>query len=150
MMRRSASTSKSMSTSKECAVDDGSKQWYTLVRLDEDGGVGHHVVSDEELRELEELILSEPDSGDRSSDDGEDSQSDGEEELRGGAQEEEQEVSASEQDSEAEPITEDTSASGDPVGSQYHRYLPHQLPGYQKPGGPCDHCGAQGERCNPR
>eukprot|EP00227_Mantoniella_beaufortii_P013779 CAMPEP_0197581262 /NCGR_PEP_ID=MMETSP1326-20131121/4833_1 /TAXON_ID=1155430 /ORGANISM="Genus nov. species nov., Strain RCC2288" /LENGTH=242 /DNA_ID=CAMNT_0043145145 /DNA_START=231 /DNA_END=959 /DNA_ORIENTATION=- len=137
-LRRSASTSKGLNLH-----DDGSKQWYTLVRLDEDGAVGH-VASDEELRELEELILSEPD--DRSSDEEEEeSESEAEEEQQRGQQQQQQQreepeasSEVSEVDSEAEPVTEDTS------GGSHHRVLqPHQLPSYQKPGGPCDHCGAQ-------
>ena len=40
-----------------------SQQWYTLVRLHDYGSAGH-VASDEELRELEERILSEPDTSD--------------------------------------------------------------------------------------
>lgn len=102
---------------------DHSKQWYTLVKLDEYGGVGH-VVSDAELAELEELILSEPD---RSEDDDgdfgslqDDSDSQREEGL----------------DSEDDPAQSDDTSSG-PL------QMP-QMPTYQKPGGPCDHCGAVG------
>lgn len=99
-LRRSSSKT-SVSKGEE---GEGPKQWYTLVKLDEDGGPGH-VVSDEELRELEELILSEP---------------------------EQTRTSEASEDAPSEDApSEDTTGP-----------LRLQLPSYQKPGGPCDHCGA--------
>ena len=96
------------------------KQWYTLVKLDEYGGVGH-VVSDRELQELEDLILSGEDPSDDSSfNDGQT--------LSGDEWREDDSVDGE------EPYSEDTG----PLR------LPVQVAAHQKPGGPCDHCGAQG------
>ena len=55
-----------MRSGRPLANDAHDKQWYTLVKLDEYGGVGH-VVSDRELQELEDLILSGEDPSDDSS-----------------------------------------------------------------------------------
>lgn len=123
-MRQQRTTSKSM-IKGDC--DDGSKQWYTLVKLDEYGGVGH-VVSDEELRELEELILSEPDRSE------EEEEEDSDERDFGSLSRDDDSDSRGE--SEEEPAqSEDTSAGPLPMP---------QMSTYQKPGGPCDHCGAVG------
>jgi hypothetical protein len=100
------------------AYPSSNKQWYTLVRLDEyalcSGG------PDDELRELEERILSEPD--DTSDDDALETNS-------GTSVGDETETTGEDLDPEAEP--------------QLPRE-PHCNPAYQKPGGPCDHCGAAG------
>lgn len=85
------------------------KQWYTLVRLDEYGPN-----SDQELRELEERILSEPD--DTSDDDALET------------------LSHANSESRLEDL--------EPLEQVVHH--PQNHPAYQKPGGPCDHCGAAG------
>lgn len=125
-MRQQRTTSKSM-IKGDC--DDGSKQWYTLVKLDEYGGVGH-VVSDEELRELEELILSEPDRSEE-----EDEEEDSDERDFGSLSRDDGDSDSRGESEEERAQSEDTSAG--PLS------MP-QMPAYQKPGGPCDHCGAVG------
>ena len=92
------------------------RQWYTLVRLDEYGGVGH-IASDDELRELEELILSEPDS----------SEDDGLETLTG-----------------TDAGEDSVGLTGSDFGDAVQAMSRQQVAAYQKPGGPCDHCGAIG------
>ena len=110
-----------MRSGRPLANDAHDKQWYTLVKLDEYGGVGH-VVNDRELQELEDLILSGEDPSDDSSfNDGQT--------LSGDESREDDSVDGE------EPYSEDT---GPPLR------LPVQVAAYQKPGGPCDHCGAQG------
>ena len=109
-----------MRSGRLLANDAHDKQWYTLVKLDEYGGVGH-VVSDRELQELEDLILSGEDPSDDSSfNDGQT--------LSGDEWREDDSVDGE------EPYSEDTG----PLR------LPVQVAAHQKPGGPCDHCGAQG------
>jgi len=92
-----------------------SQQWYTLVRLHDYGSAGH-VASDEELRELEERILSEPDTSD----------DDALETLSRG---------------DAGEYSESAAGSDYSVVPLTHA---QQAQAYQKPGGPCDHCGAVG------
>lgn len=100
--------------------DNVTKQWYTLVKLDEYGGIGH-VVSDEELRELEELILSAPD---RSEDDGS--------------------LASLSQDSDSQQGDSEEDPAQESEGTSLNTLRMPQMSGYQKPGGPCDHCGAVG------
>lgn len=98
------------------AYPSSNKQWYTLVRLDEyalcSGG------PDDELRELEERILSEPD--DTSDDDALETNS-------------------------GTSVGDETETTGEDLDPEAELQLPrepHCNPAYQKPGGPCDHCGA--------
>ena len=99
MLRRNASKTNMVKTMSD------EKHWYTLVKLDEEG-VFSHVVSDDELRTLEELILSEP-----------------------------------EQQSEPSLDTRSSDEFGDDSSGDTRM---QQVSSYQKPGGPCDHCGAVG------
>ena len=109
-----------MRSCRPLANDAHDKQWYTLVKLDEYGGVGH-VVSDRELQELEDLILSGEDPSDDSSfNDGQT--------LSGDESREDDSVDGE------EPYSEVTG----PLR------LAVQVAAHQNPGGPCDHCGAQG------
>jgi len=122
-MRRSASTTRMASTKGGGCGDSVLplvKQWYTLVKLDESGGIGH-IVSDGELEELEMLILS----GTQDASEDNDSVS----------------VSLSgDGDSRDSGASEDTAADTEDTSGP----LRSALTMYTKPGGPCDHCCAVG------
>jgi hypothetical protein len=124
-----STTTKSMIKATDC--DAASKQWYTLVKLDEYGAIGH-VASDEELLQLEEELLQVEEAAETGCEFGS---------LSGEEQEEEVSVSEDVQslDDESE---EDTPAASEDTSVQ--PLQPLQMPAYQKPGGPCDHCGAVG------
>ena len=94
------------------------KQWYSLVKLDP-YGLGHGAC-DGELAELEELILSEPDQ--RGLDDGTFTGFHG-------------------SDGDANSSLSDDAE--DDSRDDYRGYKT-TTPVHQKPGGPCDHCGAVG------
>lgn len=100
-----------------CSSD---KQWYSLVKLDP-YGLGHGSC-DGELAELEELILSEPDHRVLDDATGFTGLSDG------------------------DANSQFSDDAGDDARDEYrsvHAYKT-QPQAYQKPGGPCDHCGAVG------
>jgi len=126
-MRRSASTTRMAGAKGGGGCGDSVlplvKEWYTLVKLDESGGIGH-IVSDGELEELEMLILSGTQDADGSEANDSVSMS-----LSGG--DGDSRDSGGSEDTAAE--TEDTSGP-----------LRTALTMYTKPGGPCDHCSAVG------
>jgi len=104
-----------MGPKSNCSSD---KQWYSLVKLDP-YGLGHGSC-DGELAELEELILSEPDHRVLDDATGFTGLSDG------------------------DANSQFSDDAGDDVRDEYrsvHAYKT-QPQAYQKPGGPCDHCGA--------
>ena len=94
------------------------KQWYSLVKLDP-YGLGHGAC-DGELAELEELILSEPDQ--RGLDDGTFTGFHG-------------------SDGDANSSLSDDAEDDSRDDYRGYKAMP---PVHQKPGGPCDHCGAVG------
>ena len=106
-----------MGLKSNCSSD---KQWYSLVKLDP-YGLGHGSC-DGELAELEELILSEPDHRVLDDATGFTGLSDG------------------------DANSQFSDDAGDDARDEYrsvHAYKT-QPQAYQKPGGPCDHCGAVG------
>ena len=106
-----------MGPKSNCSSD---KQWYSLVKLDP-YGLGHGSC-DGELAELEELILSEPDHRVLDDATGFTGLSDG------------------------DANSQFSDDAGDDARDEYrsvHAYKT-QPQAYQKPGGPCDHCGAVG------
>ena len=94
------------------------KQWYSLVKLDP-YGLGHGAC-DGELAELEELILSEPDQ--RGLDDATFTGFHG-------------------SDGDANSLLSD---DAEDYSRDDYRGYKTTTPVHQKPGGPCDHCGAVG------
>ena len=94
------------------------KQWYSLVKLDP-YGLGHGAC-DGELAELEELILSEPDH--RGHDDATFTGFHG-------------------SDGDANSLLSD---DAEDYSRDDYRGYKTTTPVHQKPGGPCDHCGAVG------